>query len=208
MAEAVVPEPKEPAAKSESLPRFAPQRAVHGGRFMIGYIVVIIMAAAALAAIAFMTTSDTSPTSAANWGRIAPESDGFQGARELAQEIARNYKGASGEQLAAIIREGTGRMPAFPDMGGRNIADLVEFLITGHDKGQDPAVTADPSWRTITVGALAHHIYAERAFDRLPILADALLDAGCASEDVLSHCRSDGPHVRGCWVLDLILGKG
>jgi quinoprotein glucose dehydrogenase len=52
----------------------------------------------------------------------------------------------SRDQLAAIIREGTGRMPAFPDMGGRNIADLVEFLITGHDKGTDPKVTSDPSW--------------------------------------------------------------
>ena len=52
----------------------------------------------------------------------------------------------SREQIAAVIREGTGRMPGFPDMGGRNIADLVEFLITGRDKGKDPSVTADPSW--------------------------------------------------------------
>jgi quinoprotein glucose dehydrogenase len=50
------------------------------------------------------------------------------------------------DDIAAIIREGTGRMPAFPDMGGRNIADLVEFLITGKDKGADPAVASDPSW--------------------------------------------------------------
>jgi len=49
-------------------------------------------------------------------------------------------------QLATVIREGTGRMPAFPDMGSRNIADLVEFLITGHDKGSDAGVTSDPSW--------------------------------------------------------------
>jgi len=50
------------------------------------------------------------------------------------------------EEIAAIIREGTGRMPAFPDMGARNINDLVEFLITGRDKGRDPALTKDPSW--------------------------------------------------------------
>jgi quinoprotein glucose dehydrogenase len=50
------------------------------------------------------------------------------------------------EQIATVIREGTGRMPGFPDMGGRNIADLVEFLITGRDKGADPKVTSDPSW--------------------------------------------------------------
>src|SRR5581483_2014059 len=52
----------------------------------------------------------------------------------------------SREQIAAVIREGTGRMPAFPDMGARNIADLVEFLITGRDKGADPNFKADPSW--------------------------------------------------------------
>jgi quinoprotein glucose dehydrogenase len=50
------------------------------------------------------------------------------------------------EEIAAIIREGTGRMPGFPDMGGRNIDDLVDFLLTGRDKGADPNVAADPSW--------------------------------------------------------------
>ncbi len=52
----------------------------------------------------------------------------------------------SRDEIATVIREGTGRMPAFPDMGARNIADLTEFLITGRDKGADPAVTSDPSW--------------------------------------------------------------
>jgi hypothetical protein len=54
---------------------------------------------------------------------------------------------------------------------------------------------------------LAEAIYEERAFDRMPILADALEEAGCADADVLRHCRDPGPHVRGCWVLDLILDK-
>ncbi|WP_439626433.1 hypothetical protein [Gemmata sp.] len=69
------------------------------------------------------------------------------------------------------------------------------------------SVAIDPAWRTSTVVALAEGIYAERAFDRMPILADALQDAGCDSDDVLNHCRSNGPHCRGCWVVDLILGK-
>jgi hypothetical protein len=68
-------------------------------------------------------------------------------------------------------------------------------------------ITIDPRWQTSTVIDLARIIYDERAFDRMPILADALMDAGCDSEDILNHCRSDGPHVRGCWVVDLILGK-
>jgi hypothetical protein len=69
-------------------------------------------------------------------------------------------------------------------------------------------VAADRSWRTPDVVGLARAIYEDRAFDRLPILADALQDAGCADEDVLGHCRSGGPHVRGCWVVDLLLRKG
>ena len=68
-------------------------------------------------------------------------------------------------------------------------------------------VTFDPRWQSETVVALATGIYAERAFDRMPILADALEDAGCDHADILAHCRGDGPHVRGCWVVDLVLGK-
>jgi hypothetical protein len=60
---------------------------------------------------------------------------------------------------------------------------------------------------TSDVIALARGSYEERAFDRMPILADALQDAGCDSDDILSHCRGPGPHARGCWVVDLILGK-
>jgi hypothetical protein len=65
----------------------------------------------------------------------------------------------------------------------------------------------DPRWRTADTLGLARGIYEDRAFDRLPVLADALLDAGCADEEILGHCRSPGPHARGCWVVDLVLGK-
>jgi hypothetical protein len=68
-------------------------------------------------------------------------------------------------------------------------------------------VAVDPAWRTATVVSLAQAIYDERAFDRLPILADALEDGGCTNADVLDHCRQPGEHVRGCWVVDLVLGK-
>ena len=57
-----------------------------------------------------------------------------------------------------------------------------------------------PAWRSPDAVGLAGAIYAERAFDRLPILADALEEAGCDNADVLAHLRGDGPHVRGCWV--------
>ena len=69
-------------------------------------------------------------------------------------------------------------------------------------------VALDQSWLTSDVLALARGIYDERAFDRMPILADALQDAGCTNEDALNHCRdTTQPHVRGCWVVDLVLGK-
>ncbi len=68
-------------------------------------------------------------------------------------------------------------------------------------------VACDPSWRTSTVVGLAAAIYADRAFDRLPVLADALEDAGCDCPDFLGHCRNHPEHARGCWVVDKILGK-
>jgi hypothetical protein len=68
----------------------------------------------------------------------------------------------------------------------------------------DPAVLA---WGDGTVALLARAIYDDRAFDCLPVLADALEDAGCDDATVLLHCRQPGEHARGCWVLDLLLGK-
>src|SRR5262249_60440752 len=69
------------------------------------------------------------------------------------------------------------------------------------------AAALSPSHRTPDAVGLATAIYEERAFDRLPILADALEEAGCTDPDVLGHCRAPGPHIRGCWVVDLVLGK-
>jgi hypothetical protein len=71
-------------------------------------------------------------------------------------------------------------------------------------------VTLDPAvltWNGGTVPKLAQAIYDERRFSDLPILADAIEEAGCSEPAILTHCRSEGPHVRGCWVVDLILGK-
>jgi hypothetical protein len=67
-----------------------------------------------------------------------------------------------------------------------------------------------PGWLSWSDGAVLHlaqTIYNTRSFDLLPILADALEDAGCDNADILSHLRGPGPHVRGCWALDLLLDK-
>jgi hypothetical protein len=73
-----------------------------------------------------------------------------------------------------------------------------------------PRPLLDPAWLGRREGAahkLARAIYDERAFDHLPVLADALEDAGCGDAEILGHCRDGWPHVRGCWVVDLLLGK-
>src|SRR5437763_565383 len=69
------------------------------------------------------------------------------------------------------------------------------------------AVAFSPEWRTDTAVSLAKQMYDARDFNAMPILADALQDAGCGSEEILDHCRRAGSHVRGCWVVDLVLGK-
>jgi hypothetical protein len=102
---------------------------------------------------------------------------------------------------------------------GETSSELADVLIIPEEEAQAdllrcivgnpfaPPPTFRKKWRTETVTALAAGIYGERAFDRLPILADALEEAGCDHPDVLTHCRGPGPHARGCWVVDLVLNK-
>lgn len=77
-----------------------------------------------------------------------------------------------------------------------------------HDIAGNPfrPVTFDPAWASGAVVGLATTMYESRDFAVMPILADALEDAGCENREVLDHCRGPGPHVRGCWAIDLILG--
>ncbi len=65
-----------------------------------------------------------------------------------------------------------------------------------------------PAWLTETVMQLARKADSEGDFGVLPILADALQDAGCDRADLLRHLRSGGPHVPGCWALSAVLGEG
>jgi hypothetical protein len=69
-------------------------------------------------------------------------------------------------------------------------------------------VALAPEWRTDTVVALACQMDESRDFSAMPILADALQDAGCDNDDILTHCRdTSATHAHGCWVVDLVLGK-
>jgi hypothetical protein len=85
-------------------------------------------------------------------------------------------------------------------------ADLLRCII-GNPFRPMPIDPAWVSWSGGTLVKMAEAIYEDRAFDRLPILADALEESGCDDAGILGHCRQPGEHVRGCWVIDLILGK-
>ncbi len=68
-------------------------------------------------------------------------------------------------------------------------------------------ITLDPSWLTFTITTLARQMYESRDFSAMPILADALQDSGCEDPQILNHCRGEGVHVRGCFVIDLLTGR-
>ena len=101
------------------------------------------------------------------------------------------YNGADPEEVAAMDAATKAEIPLIRDIFGNPFHNQL----------------FDPSWRTPTALALAKEIYEERMFDTIPILADALEDAGCDDSNILSHCHNSGPHVRGCWVVDFLLEK-
>lgn len=96
-----------------------------------------------------------------------------------------------------------------PRDDGQRVADIhAECIRLAKQWCRDRwGALVNPAWRTSPVVGLARAIDNERAFDRLAILADALEEAGCDQPVILSHCRQPGPHVSGCWVVELILGK-
>ncbi|MFO0800390.1 MAG: hypothetical protein U0804_23220 [Gemmataceae bacterium] len=105
--------------------------------------------------------------------------------------LARNPTSLPGFDQAAKLPEMESQVQLFRDIVGN------PFHTTA----------VDPSWRTAAVVGLARGILEELAFDRMPVLADALEDADCCDADLLAHCRGEGPHVRGCWVVDAVLLK-
>jgi hypothetical protein len=132
---------------------------------------------------------------------IPPGEDAWEAARAVAELAAPESQ--PGWALARAPRQlgATGR-----PQPGRHTALLRELFINPFR----PMPPIDPSWLAWSGGCvrnLAQTIYDERAFERLPILGDALEEAGCTNEEMLSHCRSGGEHVRGCWAVDALLGQ-
>ncbi len=152
------------------------------------------------------------------WGRLAPPRD--VAALDLAERYADGR--ATDEDLASARRVGY-------CMGiAATLADTAESAAHGILRAAEvpvrppaaellrdiyfspfrPVLAVDPAWFAWsggTVGQLARAVYDDRAFGRLPLLADALEDAGCVNRELLGHLRGRGPHTRGCWAVDLLL---
>jgi len=114
-------------------------------------------------------------------------------------KIEENFSGADPERAERSIR--------------KHVAKLLHEIVGNPFR----KIRFEDGWRTADAKALAKGIFDDRAFDRLPILADALLDADCDEEALLRHCRGTElhlkelneaqPHSRGCWVVELVLGR-
>jgi hypothetical protein len=149
------------------------------------------------------------PTSAYDEAGEAVRTAALDDARQAAK-AARYAANARAQEAARAASVGTGTAR---DISGAVWAaerwEQATLLrdIAGHL--WRPAATASrwADWDGGTVRKLAEAVYEENAYDRLPILADALEDAGCTDAELLGHCRSGGEHVRGCWVVDLVLGR-
>ena len=133
--------------------------------------------------------------------RSDPERAEERAAPHLRELLAHSPHAAANGAAGAVLWVLGGSRP-----GAELQADMMQQL---RDLFGNPfrPVAFDPAWRTTTAVALARQMYESREFSAMPIMADALQDAGCESADVLDHCRGPGPHVRGCWVVDLVLGK-
>jgi hypothetical protein len=113
---------------------------------------------------------------------------------------------------ASFAARGLGRLAGPTNSPAWDLARQAEQLVQVKLAEDISGPTNASQWleatcRTESVVALARGMYEARDFAPMPVLADALEDAGCAEPDILAHCRGAGPHVRGCWVVDLVLGK-
>jgi hypothetical protein len=159
-----------------------------------------------VAAVAFYAESD--PVDLAGWVRAADTLSRAERASLLHTDEARGLGGlellrraAAFVEFAVCCRPSRHARP-----GESNAAFMSAGLMRCVFANPLRAPTMKPSWRTADVVGLALGIDADGAYDRLPLLADALMDAGCDDDQLLAHTRADG-HVRGCWLVDLALGK-
>ncbi len=121
------------------------------------------------------------------------------------EDLLRRREGRDGRWHPDVCIADTPRLPG----GDEHTHRVMSASNVYRDVSPNPFVPLEwqPEWLTSTVRDLATHIYAERDFATMPILGDALMDAGCDHQLIQEHCHSTKPHARGCWVVDAILGK-
>jgi len=123
---------------------------------------------------------------------------------ETAEMVVR----AAGSRAARLAGPNAQNADKARDAAQHGMKSLIRRLINEVHGNPFRPVAFAPEWRTDTAIALARTMYESREFGAMPILADALQDAGCDNDDILNHCRDAAQvHVRGCWVVDLVLGK-
>jgi hypothetical protein len=126
---------------------------------------------------------------------------------EMAYLADFHYLPRVSDALAIAARDAAGAASVSSTAESAVQAALLRDLC-GNPFRSPPVV--DPAWLAWQDGVarrLVEAIYEQRAFERLPILADALEEAGCAERALLDHCRGPGPHGRGCHVLDALLDR-
>jgi hypothetical protein len=156
------------------------------------------------------SNTDDVTDSAGNWGLSAIENILFIGAL-----AAKGIANDAADAVAYHAVHGTGSQDPNEALwkSARNAERAVQCGLIRDLFGPllfRPRVVY-PTWLRWHDGAIVHiaqAIYNDRRFQELPILADALEEAGWTDREILGHCREPGDHVRGCWVVDLILGKG
>jgi len=136
----------------------------------------------------------------------------FEGVPRFANAVAYVACAAGCEAEAAAYASGNDDQTAkVAEKAARAAEEVAQANLLRHLIGNPfRRVRIAPAWlvwNNGTIPKLARAMYEDQAFNRLPILADALEDAGCSNAEILDHCRGPGPHVRGCWVMDAILGK-
>jgi hypothetical protein len=146
---------------------------------------------------------------AARWASEAPAQTTSKEVRKVAQPIVERAAAAAAEDAGlAGAAQGLYATARSAKLQSERIAQAALLRdVIGTPFRPVTVGRAWLAWNGGTVGKLAQAIYDERAFDRLPVLADALEEAGCDNENLLRHCREPGEHVRGCWVIDLFLGR-
>lgn len=121
-------------------------------------------------------------------------------ARQAAEEVAQHAAHDGSGVATTLLREIVGNP-------FQSVSLCGDYVTQAGPAPDCAACKRILQWDGDTVANMAQAIYRERAYDRFPVLADALEEAGCESEPLLGHLRGPGAHARGCWALDLVLGK-